>query len=324
MELITAPFNLANVYHSIHPAPASPVSGTWDTLLMLFLRATTSARLLALIQEMTAFTLTKAVPKAFIHHLSGAAYIKSGGKKGQASAYVQQLVESDRHRHYMAAEHAKGGGGGGSGGGGGGGGGGGYGGSGGFQTTGVVRSDDDEEDYHYDDVMGNVGGGFVDQNAGSLAPDLIKRWRTREAQDENGACWDRSSAIAYDILWRRMHQTILSGENHNTSHIKENMEYHVKSIVCRKLNPEINQTSSASTTAASDRTKTKYNGNMRRTGLTSSSSSLSVELSQTYHGTCGTAVLYFSSLVLLSCTALLVLLFLYCFCTLLCLFCSCC
>ena len=125
MELITAPFNLANVYHSIHPAPASPVSGTWDTLLMLFLRATTSARLLALIQEMTAFTLTKAVPKAFIHHLSGAAYIKSGGKKGQASAYVQQLVESDRHRHYMAAEHAKGGGGGGSGGGGGGGGGGG-------------------------------------------------------------------------------------------------------------------------------------------------------------------------------------------------------
>ena len=163
-----------------------------------------------------------------------------------------------------------------------------------------MHSDDDEEDYHYDDVMGNVGGGFVDENAGSLAPDIIKRWRTREAQDEHGACWDRSSAIAYDILWRRMHQTVLSGENHNTSHIKENMEYRVKSIVCRKLNPEINQTSSASTT--SDRTNTKYNGNMRRTGLTSSSSSLSVEMSQTYHGKCGTALLYFS-LMFLCCTA---------------------
>ena len=60
MELVASPLNLAKVFHSIRPTP-TPTSGTWDTLIMLFLRASTPRRLLSIINEMIGFTYTKAV-----------------------------------------------------------------------------------------------------------------------------------------------------------------------------------------------------------------------------------------------------------------------
>jgi hypothetical protein len=72
MELVAAPLNLAKVFHSIAPTSTS-TSGTWDTLIMLFLRATDSRRLLTIINEMIGFTWTKAVPTSFPKRLSGAA-----------------------------------------------------------------------------------------------------------------------------------------------------------------------------------------------------------------------------------------------------------
>ena len=72
MELVSGTLNLSNVYHSVKPTPTN-TSGTWDTLLMLFLRATTPERLVSIINEMIGFTWTKAIPSSFPTRLSGAA-----------------------------------------------------------------------------------------------------------------------------------------------------------------------------------------------------------------------------------------------------------
>jgi hypothetical protein len=265
MELITSPFNLAHVYHSIRPTTSSPVSGTWNTLLMLFLRSTTSLRLLEIIQEMTAHAFTKSVPKSFPNWLSGAAFVKSGGRVGRASKHVQQLVDADRHRHFMAAEQARhrdnvskvSNGGNST-----------YGGSGGFQP---LKEDDDEHDvdYYEDDLLHE--NDFLEENSGikdsRLSDSILERWRTKVAQDENGACWDHSSSMAYDVLWRKVHNSIMCGENHNTSHIKENMEYRVKSIVCRRPNSDVELTTSNSSQDSSKNASAKHNISMRRSGL---------------------------------------------------------
>ena len=65
--------------------------------------------------------------------------------------------------------------------------------------------------------------------------------RRKIAQDEHGACWNHNTRRAYDILWKRVHSAVSSNQNCNTSHIKEHMEYRVKSIICRKVNPETNE-----------------------------------------------------------------------------------
>jgi hypothetical protein len=112
--------------------------------------------------------------------------------------------------------------------------------------------DDDDDDEYTEDASRGLGN----------VSDIMTRWEKRVSQDEHGACWNRATKKVFEILWQRVNVAVVSGENHNTSHIKENMEYRVKSMVCRKLNQDSDLTASAVSGASSS-----YNGRVRRTGL---------------------------------------------------------
>jgi hypothetical protein len=187
-------------------------------------------------------------------------YVKSGGDHGRYDPHVQNMIDSDEQRHFTAAERirakqtdtsgaAKVGISNGASS---------YTGSGGFQATGMYDDDDDDDDGNYNSNDDN-GGWYEGDNEGEGRPgdEVITRWKRRTAQDEHGACWNHNTRRAYDILWKRVHAAVVAGENHNTSHTKEHMEYRVKSIICRKVNPEIQMKEQDAT----------YNGKMRRTGL---------------------------------------------------------